>query len=86
MASISTSNSGSVSVAPPISHEALATFTQDISRAIMTASHPKPAKMHPNFVDDMPPAPPPSPVAFAVDSNGKASKSKHEKIPSLSLE
>lgn len=85
MASISTANA-SVSVAPPISHEVLATFTQDISRAIMTASRPKPAKMHPNFVDNLPPAPPPSPVSFAVDSNGKTSTSKLDQIPSLSLE
>lgn len=85
MASISASNA-SVTVAPPISHEALATFTQDISRAIMTASRPKPVKMHPDFVDNLPPAPPSSPVSFAVDSNGKASKLKHDKIPSFSLE
>ena len=87
MASISASTTTPVSVAPPTTHEALATFSQDISRAIMSASHSKPGKLNPNFVDDMPPAPPPSPVAFAVDSNGKAStKAKHEKIPSLSLE
>ncbi|KAJ5894462.1 hypothetical protein N7495_006153 [Penicillium taxi] len=66
---------------PPSSHEAFATFSQDISRAIMTATSPKSAKLQ-----QMPPAPPPSPVAFAIDSNGKTTRGKHEKVPSLSLE
>ncbi|KAJ5234443.1 uncharacterized protein N7469_003611 [Penicillium citrinum] len=53
-------------------------FSQDISRAF-TSTKPK---LH----DTLPPAPPPSPVSFAVDATGKPNKSKHEKIPSLSLE
>ncbi|KAJ5668768.1 hypothetical protein N7462_009838 [Penicillium macrosclerotiorum] len=85
MASISAVHkTTSVSIAPPASADAFAAYSQDISRAIMTATHTKPSKLHQSSIDGMPPAPPPSPVSFAIDSNRKASQ--HEKIPSLSLE
>lgn len=84
MASISATKSvtSTVSIAPPTTAEAFAAYSEDISRAIMT---PKPAKLH-HFVDELPPAPPPSPVSFAIDSNGKPNSKKHEKVPSMSLE
>ncbi|KAJ5585388.1 uncharacterized protein N7459_005188 [Penicillium hispanicum] len=86
MAAISAPKStNSVPAVSPTTHEAFAAYSQDISRAIMTASHPKPAKLRANL-DNMPPAPPPSPVAFAVDSNGKTSSMHREKIPNLNLE
>ncbi|KAJ5387355.1 hypothetical protein N7509_009896 [Penicillium cosmopolitanum] len=76
MATISTPNT--LTLSPPTT--ARDAFSQDISRAFMgSASKPK-------FHDTLPPAPPPSPVSLAIDSTGKATKSKHEKIPSLSLE
>lgn len=73
---------------PPTTAEALASFSENISRAIMTSTSPKPTKQHQTLDDELPPAPPPSPVSFAVDSNRKTSKPKHkhEKIPSMSLE
>ncbi|KAJ6149697.1 hypothetical protein N7471_000896 [Penicillium samsonianum] len=55
-------------------------MSQDISRAIMTASTQKAEKTRSILIDGMPPAPPPSPVAF---SKGKAC---YNNIPSLSLE
>ncbi|KAJ5102831.1 hypothetical protein N7532_003360 [Penicillium argentinense] len=71
---------------PPNTGKSLGNFEQDISRAIMGSytSHPKPAKLF----ETMPPAPPPSPVSFAIDSysNGKTMTSKHEKISGLCLE
>ncbi|KAF3016343.1 hypothetical protein N7519_004034 [Penicillium mononematosum] len=54
-------------------------MSQDISRA-MTASTQKTEKTRSVLIDGMPPAPPPSPVAF---SKGKAG---YNNIPSLSLE
>jgi len=54
-------------------------MSQDISRA-MTASNQKTEKTRSILIDGMPPAPPPSPVAF---SKGKAC---YNNIPSLSLE
>ncbi|KAJ5214824.1 hypothetical protein N7468_010503 [Penicillium chermesinum] len=77
------SKTAPVTVVPPTSHEALS-FTQDI-RAIMVGSNAKPDK-RPHLVDNLPPAPPPSPVSFATNSTGKAPGGKREKIPSLSLE
>ncbi|KAJ5721115.1 uncharacterized protein N7483_009049 [Penicillium malachiteum] len=65
-------------MSPPTTHEALMSFSQNL---IIVPGN-KSTKM---LEDGLPPAPPPSPVSFAVDSNGKASI-KHEKIPSLSLE
>ncbi|KAJ6086038.1 hypothetical protein N7486_010319 [Penicillium sp. IBT 16267x] len=81
MAFVATPQSTPMSFAPPITSDALMSFSQDFSKSIM-AGHKSSKKLE----DGMPPAPPPSPVSFAVDSNGKASKTKHEKIPSLSLE
>jgi hypothetical protein len=86
MASISTKTATHLPVAPPTTAEAFAAYSEDISRAIMTAAGPKPAKLHHNFVNELPPAPPPSPVSFAVDSNGKPNSKHHAKIPSMSLE
>ncbi|KAJ5745636.1 hypothetical protein N7520_010818 [Penicillium odoratum] len=77
MTSIATPSS-TISFAPPISSEALASFSQATQSMMGSKSSKK-------LEDGMPPAPPPSPVYFAVDSNGKASN-KHEKIPNLSLE
>ncbi|KOS48394.1 hypothetical protein ACN38_g625 [Penicillium nordicum] len=54
-------------------------MSQDISRA-MTASNQKTEKTRSILIDGMPPAPPPSPVAF---SKGKTC---YNNIPSLSLE
>ncbi|OQE13618.1 hypothetical protein PENFLA_c045G07294 [Penicillium flavigenum] len=54
-------------------------MSQDISRA-MTASTQKTEKTRSVLIDGMPPAPPPSPVAF---SKGKAG---YNNIPSLSLD
>lgn len=54
-------------------------MSQDISRA-MTASNQKTEKNRSILIDGMPPAPPPSPVAF---SKGKTC---YNNIPSLSLE
>ncbi|KAJ5929311.1 hypothetical protein N7454_007159 [Penicillium verhagenii] len=81
MTSVATSQSMPLSFAPPTAADALISFSQDISKSIMAGQ--KPSK---KLEDGMPPAPPPSPIFFAVNSNGKASSSKHEKIPSLSLE
>lgn len=81
MAYVATPQSTPMSFAPPISSDALRSFSQDISKSIMAGS--KPSK---KLEDGMPPAPPPSPISFAVDSNGKAFNVKHEKIPSFSLE
>ncbi|CAI7605788.1 unnamed protein product [Penicillium bialowiezense] len=53
------------------------TMSQDISRAIMTASTQKAEKNRSTLIDGMPPAPPPSPVTFK-------SKSSYDDIPSLS--
>lgn len=87
MASVSAKTATPLPVAPPTTAEALASFSEDIARAIMTSSSPKPTtKLHPIFDDELPPAPPPSPVSFAVDSNGKTDRQKREKIPSMSLE
>ncbi|KAJ5150930.1 uncharacterized protein N7482_010182 [Penicillium canariense] len=72
-----------VSISPPT--DAFAAYSQDISRAIMT-SRSKPTKLSDSLVDGMPPAPPPSPVSFAIDSNGGKRGAKRSKIPSLSLE
>lgn len=80
---MSSKTATSVSVAPPTTYDALS-FSQDI-QAIMTSSSPKHEKRT-HLVDNLPPAPPPSPVSFAIDSNGKAPVGKREKIPSLSLE
>ncbi|CAI7602680.1 unnamed protein product [Penicillium viridicatum] len=54
-------------------------MSQDISRA-MTASNQKTEKTRSILIDGMPPAPPPSPVAF---SKGKTC---YNNIPSLSLD
>lgn len=80
MASVAASKTAHAGVAPPTTHDALLSFSQDFSRSIVGSKSSK------NLEDGMPPAPPPSPVAFAVDSNGKATRSKHAKIPNLSLE
>jgi hypothetical protein len=85
MASISTKTATHLPIAPPTTAEAFAAYSEDITRAIMTATSPKPVKLHHNFIDELPPAPPPSPVSFAIDSNGKTGK-KHSKVPSMSLE
>ncbi|KAJ5762518.1 uncharacterized protein N7511_005900 [Penicillium nucicola] len=74
MASVSTKTA--TPVMPP------AFFPQDISRAMMTTSAQKPEKTRSTLVDGMPPAPPPSPVAFAKGSK----KGSFADIPSLSLE
>ncbi|CAI7613085.1 unnamed protein product [Penicillium glandicola] len=63
--------------ATPVMHPSF--MSQDISRA-MTASTQKAEKTRTILIDGMPPAPPPSPVAFA---KGKAS---YNNIPNLSLE
>ena len=84
MASVSTIRK-TAPVAPPVTAAAVDAFFQDISRAIMGASQPKQAKVH-NYFDEIPLAPPPSPVSFAIDSNGKTATKKYEKILSLSLE
>lgn len=86
MASVSTKTATPLPVAPPTTAEALASFSEDISRAIMSSTSPKPTKLHQTLDDELPPAPPPSPVSFAVDSNGKTNNQKREKIPSMSLE
>lgn len=86
MASISTKTATHLTVAPPTTAEAFAAYSEDITRAIMTAAGPKPAKLHHNFINELPPAPPPSPVSFAIDSNGKPNSKQHSKIPSMSLE
>ncbi|KAJ5724910.1 hypothetical protein N7493_006638 [Penicillium malachiteum] len=75
MASVATPKT----MSPPTTHEALMSFSQNL-RIVVPGN--KSTKM---LEDGLPPAPPPSPVSFAVDSNGKAS-TKHEKISSLSLE
>ncbi|KAJ5291167.1 hypothetical protein N7478_000418 [Penicillium angulare] len=80
MASVASPKNTPLGVAPPTTHEALVSFSQNFSRAMPGRKSTK------TLEDGMPPAPPPSPVAFAVDSNGKAPLSKREKIPSLSLE
>ena len=86
MASVSAHKSASpLPTGPTATRDVHSTFTQHISRAIMTASRPKPAKLRANL-DSMPPAPPPSPVSFAIDSNGKANSMSHEKIPNLNLD
>ncbi|KAJ5670190.1 uncharacterized protein N7477_005553 [Penicillium maclennaniae] len=85
MASISTKPVVHLPTAPTIS-DTFAAYSEDISRAIMTATCPKPAKLHHNFINELPPAPPPSPVSFAIDSNGKPNGKKHSKIPGMSLE
>jgi hypothetical protein len=54
-------------------------MSQDISRAIMTASTQKAEKTRSVLIDGMPPAPPPSPVAFKA-------KGSYDDIPSLNLE
>ncbi|KAJ5779170.1 hypothetical protein N7457_006890 [Penicillium paradoxum] len=54
-------------------------MSQDISRAIMTASVQKAEKTRSTLIDGMPPAPPPSPVSFAK-------KGSYDHIPSLNLE
>ncbi|KAJ5101502.1 hypothetical protein NUU61_003724 [Penicillium alfredii] len=79
MASTTCKTSIPASIAPT------STFTQDISRAIMTAAHEKPAKLRANIIDGMPPAPPPSPVSFAVDRKVPG-KIDRENIPNLNLE
>ncbi|KAJ5718026.1 hypothetical protein N7488_003672 [Penicillium malachiteum] len=76
MASVATPKT----MSPPTTHEALMSFSQNLH--IVVPGSKSSTKM---LEDGLPPAPPPSPVSFAVDSNGKAS-TKHEKIPSLSLE
>ncbi|KAJ5455864.1 uncharacterized protein N7458_004128 [Penicillium daleae] len=73
------------SIAPPTTADAFAAYSQDISRAIITSTHTKTNKLSHDLVDGMPPAPPPSPVSFAIDSNG-GNIAKREKIPCLSLE
>ncbi|KAJ5205779.1 hypothetical protein N7491_003596 [Penicillium cf. griseofulvum] len=55
-------------------------MSQDLSRAMMTASTQKAEKTRSILIDGMPPAPPPSPVSYA---KGKAC---YNNIPSLSLE
>ncbi|CAG8401671.1 unnamed protein product [Penicillium salamii] len=55
------------------------TMSQDISRAIMTASTQKAEKTRSTLIDGMPPAPPPSPVAFKA-------KGSYDDVPSLCLE
>lgn len=73
----------------PVAHtasDAFAAYSEDISRAIMTATSAKPAKLHHNYINELPPAPPPSPVSFAIDSTGKPNGKKHSTIPSMSLE
>ncbi|KAJ5504461.1 hypothetical protein N7463_007335 [Penicillium fimorum] len=55
-------------------------MSQDLSRAMMTPSTQKAEKNRSILIDGMPPAPPPSPVAYA---KGKAC---YNNIPSLSLE
>ncbi|KAJ5988194.1 hypothetical protein N7481_003404 [Penicillium waksmanii] len=77
MATISTPKT--ISLSPPTT--AKDAFSQDISRAFMGSASK--SKFHDTL---LPPAPPPSPVSLAIDSTGMATKSKHEKIPSLSLE
>jgi hypothetical protein len=74
MASVSTKTA--TPVMPP------AFFPRDISHAMMTASTQKPEQTRSTLVDGMPPAPPPSPVAFAKGSK----KGSFADIPSLSLE
>jgi len=81
MASISTTTTH---LPPPTTAESFAAYSENITRAIMTATN-QPAKLHHNFIDELPPAPPPSPVSFAIDSNGKPGKT-HSKVPSMSLE
>lgn len=85
MASVSTKTATHLPVTPPTTADSFAAYSEDIARAIMTASSPKPVKLH-NFIDELPPAPPPSPVSFAIDSNGKPNGKKHSKVPSMSLE
>ncbi|KAJ5195191.1 uncharacterized protein N7498_008629 [Penicillium cinerascens] len=85
MASVSTKTATHLPVAPPTTADSFAAYSEDIARAIMTATGPKPIKLH-NFIDELPPAPPPSPVSFAIDSNGKTNGKKHSKVPSMSLE
>ncbi|KAJ5872590.1 uncharacterized protein N7529_004943 [Penicillium soppii] len=53
-------------------------MSQDLS-AIMTATTQKPEKNRSILIDGMPPAPPPSPVAFKA-------KGSYDNIPSLNLE
>ncbi|KAJ5476203.1 hypothetical protein N7475_001932 [Penicillium sp. IBT 31633x] len=55
-------------------------MSQDISRAMMTASTQTAEKNRSTLIDGMPPAPPPSPVTFAKG------KGCYDHIPSLNLE
>jgi hypothetical protein len=57
-------------------------FPHDVSSAMMTTSTQTQEKTRSTLVDGMPPAPPPSPVAFAKGSK----KGSYASIPSLSLE
>ncbi|EPS31212.1 hypothetical protein POX_h09511 [Penicillium oxalicum] len=82
------------SIVPPTTAESLAAFSQDISRVMTTSfrtsvssqDHHKTTKTSSHFIDGMPPAPPPSPVSFAIDSNGGQCTTKFDEISRLSLD
>ncbi|OOQ83360.1 hypothetical protein PEBR_34934 [Penicillium brasilianum] len=73
------------SFAPPTTANTFTSYSQSIPRAMTTPATSKPTKFSHGLVDGMPPAPPPSPVSFAIDSTG-GTIPHMEKIVRLSLE
>ncbi|KAF3401629.1 hypothetical protein F1880_010105 [Penicillium rolfsii] len=76
----------STRTAPPTTATSFDTFSANISSSgVMTSSTSTNNKSTHGLVDGMPPAPPPSPVSFAVSSNG-GTFLHMEQIVRLSLE
>ncbi|GLI76998.1 hypothetical protein PoHVEF18_005280 [Penicillium ochrochloron] len=75
----------STRTAPPTTANSFDTFSANLSRGVITSSTSNNNKSTHGFVDGMPPAPPPSPVSFAIGSNG-GTIPHMEQIVRLSLE
>ncbi|KAJ5474992.1 hypothetical protein N7539_008058 [Penicillium diatomitis] len=83
----------SSSIVPPTTGNSFTAFSQNISRNTTSSFQPSASwrpsttlKISTHLVDGMPPAPPPSPVSFAIDSNSGQFIDQWDEIHRLSLE